>query len=489
MEVEPQMEVEPPTKKLCLVKSDSKEDLNSAMNCSIPNREGEDDGEMHMLLTLAPLFPDLDLDMLRDLIDLTGGVQQAAQFAPLRQADAAALIGRMAEEAVTRRALADRGVDVDQLIANARDANVPPPCAIEMALGLIGAAAAAMQFPHLASDLSAAALGVLVAAEGGGEDGYRVAATLALRHKVWQCRNKEQVYHNYTREQSEAALRRWKLPPHVAESCGLPKQEGYTWLDAVEHKRALATKDAESPPSAIDLWKQMQCLPMFQYTQSRCQHCGSQSGNTRVVAPETEDEKNPRFNLEGRVYELHCNSCGQKSRWWRSQAPEIMLNPNNWGRRCGECADMKVWFAGYLEVGQRYVISVDNDHIWTETWDDVAGQFIRGGVHGNGWTDVIAIGSSLPGTGPSHEASSEQVTERYLKQWPDDHPVRARVTERRMDATGQKTQLHSVIGYACMQGGLDAAGVTRILRVAQRDYDARRDLCDISDSFQKHKGG
>jgi len=147
---------------------------------------------------------------------------------------------------------------------------------------------------------------------------------------------------------------------------------------------------------------------------------------------------------------------------------------------CGECADMRVWFAGYLGVGQRYVISVDNDHIWTESWDDATGKFQEGGVHANGWTDIIAIGSSLPGTGPGCVLASEQLTETYLKHWPDDHPVHTNVRNRRMDATGKKTQLQTVIGYACVQGGLDADGVTAVLRAAQHDYDAGVALCDLS---------
>jgi len=76
--------------------------------------------------------------------------------------------------------------------------------------------------------------------------------------------------------------------------------------------------------------------------------------------------------------------------------------------------------------------------------------------------------------------ASEQVTERQLNTWPADHPVRERVLQRRMDATGQKTQLKTVIGYACMRGELDAAGVTAVLRAAQRDYDAGVELSDLS---------
>jgi len=449
---------------------------------------GESDATLSQAMELAQLFPDLEFEMLRDLVVHANSVEHAAELAATGPAVAIEFLRKCVEETALRAALDAQGVDMDQLVANAKAANVPPRCAIEMALGQVGAGVAASQFPHLASHLSASALAVLMAAEGGGVAGYRAAATLALRNKVWQCRNKERVYHRYTREQSEAALRRWELPPTVAAQCGLPQEAGYTWLDAIEHRRAAAAREAEAsgkpPPGPSELagWHCMGKLPCFKYLDSRCQHCGSTSGKTTVAPPETEDERNPRFNLEGRVYVLHCDKCGKKSRWWRSQAPEIMLNPNNWGRRCGECADLWAWFAGYLGVGQRYVISVDNDHIWTETWDECTGTFKRGGVHSNGWTDIIAIGSSLPSNGPSHEIASEQVTERYLNQWPGDNSVRERVLTRRMDPTGQKTQLKSVIGYACMQGKLDAAGVTAVLRAAQRDYDAGRALSDLSSS-------
>merc|ERR1719343_1967113 len=295
---------------------------------------------------------------------------------------------------------------MDELAANALAARVPVDCAFEMALGQVGAAAAVLQFPHLCENLTAAACAVLVAAEGGGAQGYRVAATLALRHKVWQCRNKERLYHTkYTRERSEAALHRWVLPPSRAKKCGLPEEEGHTWLDVINYHRAIAQREAEAvgrlAPTPEELWKRLSPL-LPGYQKPRCHHCGSQSGRTTVVSPETDDERNPEFNLQGRVNLLHCSECGKQSRWWRSQAPEIMLNPSgNWGRLCGEVSDMKVWFAGYLGMGQRYVISVDNDHIWAESWSDEKGDFEQGHVHVNGWTDIIAIGSGLPSTGPS----------------------------------------------------------------------------------------
>merc|ERR1711920_196145 len=47
----------------------------------------------------------------------------------------------------------------------------------------------------------------------------------------------------------------------------------------------------------------------------------------------------------------------------------------------------------------------------------------------------------------------------------------------------EKTNLGTVIGYACAQGGLDASGVTAVLRSAQRDYDVGVDLCDLSRSW------
>eukprot|EP00670_Eutreptiella_braarudii_P027513 CAMPEP_0174375290 /NCGR_PEP_ID=MMETSP0811_2-20130205/114028_1 /TAXON_ID=73025 ORGANISM="Eutreptiella gymnastica-like, Strain CCMP1594" /NCGR_SAMPLE_ID=MMETSP0811_2 /ASSEMBLY_ACC=CAM_ASM_000667 /LENGTH=681 /DNA_ID=CAMNT_0015525363 /DNA_START=17 /DNA_END=2062 /DNA_ORIENTATION=+ len=377
-----------------------------------------------------------------------------------------------------------------ELVAAAEAAHVPPAVAVELAAAQLGAAVAVSQFPHLAADLDRAALTVLVAAEGGGDDGYRVAATLALRHKVWQCRNKERFYHGYTQERSEAAMRRWVISPGVAEKFGLPAEEGHTWLDVVQHVKAVAAREAEAEgrpaPGPAELWNKMSSLNlmnwMFGYKQSRCLECGSQKGRTTVDAPRTDDEKNRQFNLEGRVYVLHCADCGKQTRWWRSQAPEICLNPNNWGRRCGEQSDMKVWFAGYMGVGNRYVISVDNDHIWTESWNDAEGRFVQGHVHGNGWTEIIAIGSSLPGTGPGAVMASEHLTERYLENlWPGDRngPQRSKVDARRRDATGKSTQLHTLIGYACARGGLDAAGVTAVLRAAHEDYDAGRPLAHL----------
>jgi hypothetical protein len=81
--------------------------------------------------------------------------------------------------------------------------------------------------------------------------------------------------------------------------------------------------------------------------------------------------------------------------------------------------------------------------------------------------------------------ASEQVTERYLEGWSageEREKVRALVLGRRMDATGKKTNLKTVVGFACAQGGLDASGVTSVLRAAQRDYDAGMKVCDLSRS-------
>jgi len=451
----------------------------------------ESDVHMDSAMTLASLCPDLELEALKKLVSCTSNVEQAAQVALLGRQEVEAFINLSIQQNSLRQCLAARGVDMDELAANAKAARVPVECAMEMALGRVGAAAAALQFPHLYENLTAAACAVLVAAEGGGPQGYRAAAILALRHKVWQCRNKERLYHRkYNKERSEAALQRWILTPSYAKSCGLPEEEGQTYLDVMNHHRAIAQREAEadgrSSPTPEELWKRLSPqLPG--YRKPKCHHCGSESGKTTVVAPQTADERNPEFNLQGRVNVLHCSKCGKQSRWWRSQAPEIMLNPSgNWGRLCGEVSDLKVWFAGYLGMGQRYVISVDNDHIWTETWNSEKQEFPIGWMHRNGWTDIVAIGSSLPGSGPSCEMASEQVTERYLEGWTAgdtrEH-VRGLVLARRMDATGQKTNLGTVVGYACAQGGLDAAGVTAVLRSAQRDYDAGVHLSDMSRSW------
>jgi hypothetical protein len=462
---------------------------SAAMDNERPTKKQKIDTEQEEpVVTLASLCPDLKLETLKKLLSCTTNVEEAAQIALSGQQVAEAFINTSLQKEVRRQELAPRGVDVDELAANSKEARVPFECVLEMAMGQIGAFAAALQFPHLYQNLTAAACAVLVAAEGDRKRGYRAAAILALRHKVWQCRNKERLYHKkYTRERSEAALQRWVLTPSHAKKCGLPEEEGHTWLDVVNHHRGIAQKEAEVvgqlAPTPEALWRRLSPL-LPGYQKPRCHHCGSQSGKTTVVAPETDDERNPEFNLQGRVNVLKCSACGKQSRWWRSQAPEIMLNPSgNWGRLCGEVSDLKVWFAGYLGMGQRYVISVDNDHIWTETWNSEKQEFPIGWMHRNGWTDIVAIGSSLPGTGPSCDMASEQVTERYLEGWsagPTRDHVRGLVLDRRMDATGKKTNLGTVIGYACAQGGLDAFGMTAVLRSAQHDYDSGVELSDLS---------
>ena len=74
------------------------------------------------------------------------------------------------------------------------------------------------------------------------------------------------------------------------------------------------------------------------------------------------------------VFVYSCPDCGAESRWFRSSHPEVTLNPNRWGRLCGEQEDLKVWLAKFLGLRLRYVFPTDWDHVWTEVWDGEAFQ-------------------------------------------------------------------------------------------------------------------
>jgi len=191
----------------------------------------ESDTLLDSAMSLASLCPNLELEMLKKLVSCTANVEEAAQVALLGPQEANAFIDHHTQLALhkdsLRANLAACGVDMDELAAHAQNAEVPVDCAFEMALAQVGAAAAASLFRHLYSQLTASACAVLVAAEGGGVKGYRAAAALALRHKVWQCRNKEQLYHKrYTRERSEAAMQRWVCRQVMQKAAACPKKRG-----------------------------------------------------------------------------------------------------------------------------------------------------------------------------------------------------------------------------------------------------------------------
>ena len=58
--------------------------------------------------------------------------------------------------------------------------------------------------------------------------------------------------------------------------------------------------------------------------------------------------------------------CGSTSRWFRSSAAAVTINPQRWGRLCGEQEDARAALAAYLGVPLRTALPLDWDHVWSE---------------------------------------------------------------------------------------------------------------------------
>ena len=242
---------------------------------------------------------------------------------------------------------------------------------------------------------------------------------------------------------------------------------------------------------------------MTAYVPMQCQSCGHivpddlRSGKTDEEVGISEEEPTAeeaplvragwfRGPRQAKVLVLKCPDCGATSRWFRSRDPTVILNPNRWGRLCGEQEDLKLDLAAYLGIQVRTCIPVDWDHVWNEylpageetaEWavcDENARNFAVRLDEGIGsWTGVLAIHPD--------PALCGDVTDRYLScksqgGLADDHfapemdKYREKVSMARKDASGESTQARSVIGYAFERAGFDKATIEREMRRAVKDY-------------------
>jgi len=353
--------------------------------------------------------------------------------------------------------------------------------------------------PELLSVLTANALARL-RASAADEGWERQVARLILRSKVWSVRKKWETLSGYSAKRSEEVLASFVLPLEVAVQSGLPKREGFTWLDAL---RELQRSAAGEPP--LQLWKRMERHPMVQYVHAQCQSCGRKIPDDSNAPedpnlkeePPTEQERpfvragwfrGPRGPV---VFVYTCPDCGETSRWFRSLHPEVMLNPRRWGRLCGEQEDLKAWLARYLGVHLRVCVPLDWDHVWTEVWDGEGWQpldpncvnFARRLHEGIGsWTAVLALGT--PGSGGNSPAeATEDATEAYLARAQGTSEEleawRSQIAAAIADPSGALTQSRTVCGHVLHLAGFGPEGRGAELRRAQADFDAGRDWWDL----------
>ena len=284
------------------------------------------------------------------------------------------------------------------------------------------------------------------------------------------------------------------------------------WLDCLSRIRELAGGSSER------LWEHVISHPMTEYVPHQCQHCGhvvpdeTSPGNSDeevglTEEPPTSDElpfaragyyRGPRSAV---VFVLRCPVCGGRSRWFRSSAAQVILNPHRWGRLCGEQEDLRAALAQHLQVPLRAILPLDWDHVWSETRRDADGRWIACQGPGEApasnfagrldegigaWTRVLAI---------SHEEEHTcDVTEEYLSctatggradatlesQLPR---FREAVQSARDDSGGELTQAKTVNGHVLHRAGFGSCEVTAILRDAVRDHGVRGWWeCDLFDT-------
>ena len=274
------------------------------------------------------------------------------------------------------------------------------------------------------------------------------------------------------------------------------------WQAAVDSMRAQAGESKET------IWNLVMEHEMTSYVPVQCQQCGqqvpdeTQPGCTDEEVGISEDAptdeerslirsgwyRGPRGPV---VFVLKCPACGSSSRWFRSSAASVTLNPRRWGRLCGEQEDARSALAMHLGVPLRVALPLDWDHVWSEYLrDDGVSWAIREGSgdapaanfagrldEGIGaWSSVLVIGSAAE---PLHTCDA---TADYLACVPQGGRADASIASKmpryretvkaaRADATGSATQAKSVNGHLVyVKAGMTPPQVTAVLRRAVEDH-------------------
>lgn len=331
------------------------------------------------------------------------------------------------------------------------------------------------------------------------------------------------------RQRLELALKLWGLPSDLrakldksySEGSGavndgpdtgntLDRNSPFTWFDELERLKLFHSGSKSS------LWRAVVNHPMTEYTLPKCQQCGqSFPGDSRDKSddevglrevPPTDEERRtirsgwyrgPRGPV---VFLFACPKCSHETRWFRTSEPSHILNPNGWGRLCGEQEDLRSDLADYLGVPLRVAVPLDWDHTWGEFWDEDTGcwMVVEGDARNfavrldegiGSWTRVLVISCS-------EEKFCEDVSDAYLRCRDAGHTTESgneRIEEGRADAchasnmpryvdlvekarcdsSGQSTQNRTVNGYLLSLAGMSNQEITEILRVAHRDYSVK----------------
>lgn len=348
---------------------------------------------------------------------------------------------------------------------------------------------------------------------------YRVLAQAAIRRMVHK--QLDTCSAIPPPDQVEAALKHHTLPKDLQME--LWKQYGgscapTTWWEALGHLREICG------PDSTKLWRLVLDHPMTAYVPMQCQNCGHIVPDSSASDVKDSDlglsEVDPLAGEEilelrggwfrgklrsAKILQLDCPSCHSITRWYRSSHPQTILNPNRWGRLCGEQEHLRLALASYLEITLRICIPLDWDHIWSEfavkgnmsstpgsiDWlvhDYSARNFAVRLDEGIGtWTGILGIHEN-PGF-------CEDLTCQYLscrseagKEVGDNMPLEGRadrchinemlrysalVEVARKDKSGDKTQAKTVVGYLLRRAGMTSDQITKTLQRASIEYGTK----------------
>lgn len=362
---------------------------------------------------------------------------------------------------------------------------------------------------------------------------HHVVAEALIRRIVFKILDK---YNDISSpERVEEALKYHNLPERLKHELvikygGSPPA---TWFDALEQLQDFCSDESIAYDrnnadrikcNSFDketLWKQVLKHPITSYVPVQCQSCGGHIVPDDNPHSSRRDDADLGLNEESplpeeaplvrtgwfrgprpipSVFVLNCPKCKAQSRWFRSRDPQIILNPQRWGRLCGEQEDLRLDLANYFGfVSIRSIVPLDWDHIWSEfriidedgedccdedsrdfeKWrlkDDDRNFAARLDEGIGSWTAVFAVS---PNPDLCRDLTNSYLSCESTGGCADNHFMgemkryRRRITETRTDHSGAMTQAGTVNGYAVQRAKLTSSKITSIIQRAAKEYGSR----------------
>ncbi|OEU10450.1 hypothetical protein FRACYDRAFT_246844 [Fragilariopsis cylindrus CCMP1102] len=339
-----------------------------------------------------------------------------------------------------------------------------------------------------------------------------IIAKVLIRRIIYKCLDKYSTVSS--KLEVEEALRYYALPKDLQDEL-FSKYGGTfkpkTWYDAMNQLRDYCQRlicnnddldDDNHNNDSIDgyykamLWEHVLNHPITSYVPVQCQSCGHIipdeyntdpiNSNTTAAAAATADadanigltEVEPTFEeqpfvrtgwfrgprlLKPKVFQLDCPKCKHVSRWYRSRSPQMILNPNRWGRLCGEQEDLRLDLANYLSIDEGIgsftrifaICPTPND-----CGDITDVYFLKACRHSYSHNKDHNQAVGDDNVNNNNNEVEEESMNRYYQI----------IDEARRDNTGSKTQSNTVNGYAIHRSKLTATEVSKEIQNAVKDY-------------------